>query len=220
MATTLPLAVFLKEVSHSPAAILLLAGFCCANFVALVLLSWMPKFLYDQFGLSVALAGLSATLFAQFASMAGSPIGGWLADRAQAKRAGGRMTVQAIALFCGAPFVVLCSQTRSAVLLACALTAWGFFKGLYDANIFASMFDVIAPEVRGTAAGVMNMVGWLVGGGLAPVTIGFLAQRVGLGAAIGCTGTVYILGGVILLMASRLAARRPSLELQPVTPDR
>ena len=57
-----------------------------------------------------------------------------------------------------------------------ALTVWGFFKGLYDANIFASVFDVVRPEARGTAAGFMNAVGWLAGGGSAPLVIGIIAQ--------------------------------------------
>jgi MFS family permease len=203
------LPAILKYIGKSPAALLLLAGFCCANFVAMVLLSWMPKFLYDRFGLSVAVAGLSATLFIQLASMCGSPLGGWLADAVQQRRRGGRILVQAAALFCGAPFVLLCSVTRTPSILAAALTAWGLFKGLYDANIFASMFDVIPPEMRGSAAGIMNMTGWLIGGGLAPVTIGYLSQRVGLSAALGYTAGVYIIGGVLLLTASRVSQKIP-----------
>jgi MFS family permease len=201
----------LAHIRRNPAALLLLGGFCCANFVAMVLLSWMPKFLYDRFGLSVAVAGLSATLFVQLASMCGSPLGGWLADTMQKRRLGGRILVQAAALLCGAPFVVLCSQTRSAVVLTAALVAWGLFKGLYDANIFASIFDVIPAEARGTTAGVMNMVGWLCGGGSAPVTIGYLSQKVGLSVAIGFTAGIYVAGGMTLLLAAYFA-RAPESE--------
>ncbi|MBV9406839.1 MAG: hypothetical protein JO211_15940 [Acidobacteriaceae bacterium] len=50
----------------------------------------------------------------------------------------------------------------------------------------------------------MNMVGWLGGGGLAPVTIGFLAQHIGLVSALSLTGCVYLVGGVVLLAASSL----------------
>ena len=197
----------LRYIAKTPAAVLLLFGFCCANFVAMVLLSWMPKFLYDRFGLSVALAGLSATLFVQLASMCGSPLGGWFADVMQQRRAGGRIRVQAIALLCGAPFVFLCSQTRSPSMLAGALIAWGLCKGFYDANIFASMFDVMPAEARGTAAGVMNMIGWLCGGGLAPVAVGYLSERVGLSQAIGFTAAVYVVGALVLAAASLLARR-------------
>jgi nitrate/nitrite transporter NarK len=191
---------FLAEVRHSPATLLLLGGFCCANFVALVLLSWMPKFLYDQFGLSVAISGLSATLFAQFASMGGSSLGGWLADYLQSKRAGGRIKVQAAAMLCGAPFVFLCGQVHAMPVLVTTLIAWGLMKGIYDANIFASLFDVVRIENRGAAAGLLNMVGWL-GGGSAPVAVGFLAEHIGLPAALSCTAVLYVLGGSLLLLA-------------------
>lgn len=198
---------FLKILIKTPSAMLLMGGFACANFVALVLLSWMPNFLYDRFHLTLAMAGLSATLFVQLASCAGSPLGGWCADWLRNRMAGGRMLVQAAAVLCGAPFVFLCGVTKSLVVVAVALTAWGLFKGLYDANIFASVYDVIPPEARGTAAGFMNMIGWLGGGGIAPVAIGLLAERYSLSAAIALTSLVYLLAGVIVLTAAlRFAA--------------
>jgi MFS family permease len=182
-------------------AILLMAAFMCANFVALVLLSWMPAFLFDKFHLSLAASGLTATLFVQLASMAGSPTGGWCADILRRKTPGGRMWIQAIGLLGGAPFVVLCGWTRSVALLIVALTAWGFFKGIYDANIFASIFDVIPANARGKAAGLMNMTGWL-GGGIAPVAVGFVAQRSSLSTAIMLAASVYVAGAILLAIAA------------------
>jgi MFS family permease len=203
----MPWRQFLRLIWGAPAAVLLMAAFLCANFVAVVLLSWMPKFLYDRFHLSLAAAGLMATVFVQLASMAGSPLGGWLADRLHRRRAGGRMMVQAAGVLGGAPFVVLCGLTHSTLWLIVALTAWGLFKGLYDANIFASLFDVIPPEARGTAAGFMNMVGWLGGGGTAPIVIGYIAGRESLGAAIAMAASVYLVAGVLLIAASARGAK-------------
>jgi MFS family permease len=105
-----------------------------------------------------------------------------------------------IGVLCGAPFVVLCGLTQSVTLLIVALTFWGFFKGLYDANIFASVFDVVRPEARGTAAGFMNTVGWLGGGGTAPVVIGLIATRTGLGAAIALASVVYVAAAVLIVV--------------------
>lgn len=180
---------------------LLMAAFACANFVAVVLLSWMPKFLYDRFHMSLAMAGLTATAFVQLASMAGSPAGGWLADILRRRSPRGRMMVQAVGVFGGAPFVVLCGLTHSVAWLIVALTAWGFFKGLYDANIFASMFDVVKPEARGQAAGMMNAVGWLGGGGSAPLVIGIIAAERGLGVSIAMASVVYLAAGALLIAA-------------------
>jgi MFS family permease len=191
---------------RTPVAVLLMGAFLCANFVALVLLSWMPTFLKQEFHLNLAASGLAATIFVQLASMTSSPLGGWWADVLRRKSPGGRMKVQAIGLICGAPFVVLCGWTRSIPVLIVGLAAWGFFKGLYDANIFASLFDVVPPESRGTAAGFMNMIGWL-GGGAAPLVVGFVARSYSLGLAISMAAVVYVVGAVLLGCAS-VAARR------------
>jgi fucose permease len=87
------------------------------------------------------------------------------------------------------------------------LTLWGLFKGLYDANIFASVYDVMPPQVRGTAAGFINMMGWL-GGGAAPVMIGWIAERIGASRAISLSAFVYVAAGALLLTATTFFIRR------------
>lgn len=191
---------FARAAARTPTLLLIMMAFLCANFVAVVLLSWMPKFLFDRFHMSLAGAGLTATLFVQLASMAGSPVGGWMADRMRRKTARGRMLVQLAGVACGAPFVLLCGLTQSTGWLIVALTAWGFCKGLYDGNIWAAAFDVVAPDRRGTAVGVMNAIGW-IGGGTAPWLVGIVAGRSSLGYAIALTSGVYVLAAGLLAAA-------------------
>jgi sugar phosphate permease len=191
---------FLRLALRTPTLLALMGAFMCANFVAVVLLSWMPKFLYDRFDMGLAMAGLTATIFVQLASMAGAACGGWLADSWRRRSRRGRMAVQLTGVLGGAPFVALCGMSGSVPVLIVALTLWGFFKGLYDANIFASVFDVVGPEARGTAAGFMNTVGWLAGGGSAPLVIGIIAERSSLGAAIALASIVYVAAGVLLFI--------------------
>jgi MFS family permease len=189
----------IATILRTPSAVMLMATFVCSNFVAVVLLSWMPTFLHERFKMSLAMAGLSATIFAQLAGMAGAATGGWLADAAVRRTTRGRLIVQAVGVFAGAPFVLLCGLTQSVTWLMVALAGWGFFKGLYDANIFASPFDVIRPEARGTMAGLMNCVGWLGGGGSAPIIVGIIAQKTSLGFAIATTSIVYCVAGLLLV---------------------
>jgi MFS family permease len=209
----LSITAVIKIVWLTPTALLLMSAFLCANFVAVVLLSWMPKFVHDQFHMGLALAGLTATLYVQLASMVGSVSGGWLADRMSKLTPKGRILVQATGVFGGAPFVAICGLTRSTVWLVIALTAWGFFKGLYDANIFASVFDVIRPEARGTAAGFMNSAGWLGGGG-APVIVGLIAVRYNLGVGIALASFVYIAAGILLIAAAVFFVGRDSVKMR------
>src|SRR5262249_37639498 len=171
--------------------------------------SWMRKFLFDRFHMSLSTAGLTATAFVQLASLAGAPAGGWLADWWRQRAQGGRVAVQALGMFAGAPFVAMCGTTSSVAVLVVALTCWGFFKGLYDANIFASAFDLVPPEARGRTAGFMNMIGWLAGGGSAPLVIGLVAERSSLGAALALASVVYLAAGALLLAAIFFSRHNP-----------
>ncbi len=203
-----------REIFRSPTAILLLAVFCGANFVAAMFLTWTPSFLKEKFHMNLALAGLTGTIYIQLASAVGSPFGGYVADRLSRRFAGGRMLTQMIGLAFGAPFVFLTGNTLSMATLMGAMTLFGFFKGMYDANIFASVYDVIHPKARGTAAGVMNAVGW-TGGALAPAVIGWVVSRAGpagevavMSRALATGGTVYLVSASVLLIGIVLFVRR------------
>ena len=53
---------------------------CSLCFVGMVLLTWMPKFLYDKFHFEPRRLGTHRNVFIQLASMGRSLVGGWLAD--------------------------------------------------------------------------------------------------------------------------------------------
>ncbi|HEX4644693.1 MAG TPA: MFS transporter, partial [Verrucomicrobiae bacterium] len=155
---------------HSPTALLLLAAFLGANFVAAIFLAWTPTFLVEKFHFQLTSAGLSGSVFIHLASAVSVPIGGWLADRWARRYAGGRILVQALGLFLGAGFVFLVGTTQSVGVLLLVMSLFGLCKGLYDSNIFAAIFDVVEPRARSSAAGIMNTVGW-GGGALGPLVV-------------------------------------------------
>jgi MFS family permease len=187
------------DVFRVPMVLLLMAVFVGANFVAMIFLTWLPSYLNRRFGMSLTLSGLNATLWLQAASVLGVLIGGWLADRWTARRRGGRMLVQAIGLFAGAPLIFLTGWTVSVPVLVMALAGFGLFKGFYDANIWAALYDHVPQPRRATAMGFMNAIGWL-GGGTAPVLIALAAERFGMSVALSATSLIYILFGTLLLV--------------------
>ena len=67
------------------------------------------------------------------------------------------------------PFLFLTGWTLSVPVPIQAMTRFGYFKGLYDANIFASQHHVVRPEHRVRAVGGRNSTGYL-GFGIAPGT--------------------------------------------------
>ncbi|NUM56651.1 MAG: MFS transporter [Candidatus Hydrogenedentes bacterium] len=197
----------------TPTTLFLLGAFLCANFVAAVMLSWMPSLLHEKFNLSLTRAGFEAVVYLQVASMCASPLGGWLADNLRGRFFGGRMFVQATGVFLGAPFVYATGTTSTLSTLVVVMACWGFCKGLYDANIFASIYDVIPANARGTAAGLMNCIGWLAGAGTAPIIVGRIADQYDLGYAIALTSGVYIAAGVILMLGALFFIRRDAERL-------
>jgi MFS family permease len=183
---------------------MLLAVFGCANFVAAVFLTWLTDFVYTKFHLSLTYSSVTANIFTM-ASLVGALCGGLSADRA-ARRPGGRIRVQALGLFVGAPFIYAVGSASTIPLLIAAMIAVGLCKGFYDANIFASVYDVVPARIRGTTAGLMNTIGWAFAS-LGPWAIGRAADRYGLSVAIGSISAVYVVGGLLALVAAWLAAR-------------
>jgi MFS family permease len=192
----------LRIVLQNPTVVLHLLAFSGTIFGTAVLLIWTPKFLHDKFDLDLGMAGLNATLCPQAASMVGAVLGGWLADRLRGRLLGGRIVVQCAAVFCIPLFVYLCGRMDSLVGVLTVLTGWGLFKGIYDANIFASVFEVVPPESRGTIAGYLNMMGWMIGGTTAGPVIGYLAWYYhDLGRAISAAAPVYVVAGLLLAIS-------------------
>ncbi|GAB2640585.1 MFS transporter [Emticicia sediminis] len=192
----------IKQVFKQPMVWILVAVFVGANFVASIFLTWMPSFLYNKFNMSLSMAGLNATFYLQMASVLGVISGGFLADKLVKTYRGGRMMAQSIGLMMGVPFIFLAGWTLSIPILILALIGFGYFKGLYDANIWASLHDVVKPKNRATAVGFMNSIGWF-GGGIAPIAIAYASTKYGMSASISATSALYLVFGLLLIFGIR-----------------
>ena len=200
----------LETLLMNPVVRLLMLAFVGANFVAVVFLTWMPSFLYRKFHMSLSMAGLNGTLYLQLSSVVGVLCGGLLADVLARKFAGGRMLTQAVGLFVGIPFLFLTGWAATVPAVIFGMICFGYCKGIYDANIFASLYDVVAVRQRGIAAGLMNSLGWL-GGGFAPIVIALAAGKYGMGPSISGTAFVYLASGLLMLLAAQrtIAGAKP-----------
>jgi MFS family permease len=191
-----------RKVLASRSVVLLILAFVGANFVAMVFLTWMPSYLHRTFGMNLSMSGFNATAWLQSASVGGVLTGGVLADRLARRRPGARALTQAVGLACGVPFLFLTGRTLSIPTLVIAMACFGYFKGLYDANIFASLYDVVTVEVRATAAGWLNSLGWL-GAGFAPVLVAAASRHFGMSACLSATSVIYLCCSLLLLAAAR-----------------
>jgi MFS family permease len=209
-----PFAQTYKTILQNPLALCLMGVFIGANFVATIFLAWTPTFLVEKFGFKLASAGLSGTVFIHLASALSVPVAGLAADRLARKHPGGRMMVQGAGLVVGAVFIAIVGTTKDVTTLLAAMVCFGICKGFYDSNIFASLFDVIDPRARGSAAGIMNTAGW-GGGALGPLAVGWISKHgrhatemENMSEAIAFGGLIYLLGAAALLVAIIYCGRR------------
>jgi MFS family permease len=201
----------LMALARNKAALVMIAVFMGANFVAVVFLVWMPTFLQRKFNMHLGAAGLNGTVYVQAASVAGVIAGGFLADFLRRRTPGGRQLVQAAGLLGGVGFLFFVGHSVTVTALFVSMTGFGLFKGLYDANIWASLYDFVPTTQRGLATGVMNSLGWL-GAGFAPVAFALASRRYGPGACVSMTSGIYLVLAVpLLLLAAKRGRRRAAL---------
>ena len=205
----------LQALGKRPTALVLMAVFAGANFVATIFLTWTPTFLVDKFHFGLSSAGFSGSAYINLASLVSVPLGGYFADRFARSHAGGRILVQACGLLFGAAFVAIVGLAETLPWLLGSMVVFGLCKGIYDSNIFASVCDVVEPRARASATGLMNTVGW-AGGALGPLAVG-IATTYGrhgtdtvanMSEAIAFGAVIYVAGAGALIWAGLKMAPR------------
>jgi MFS family permease len=202
----------LKEFARNRAAWLLAAVFVGANFVAMIFTVWLPTYLFRQFHMSLTMSGLNGSAYLQIASIVGVVSGGAAADawvRLRRGDKGARMRVQAIGLFCGVPFLFLSGWTTTVSAVLAAMIGFGFFKGVYDSNLWAALYDVTPIERRGATLGIMNSLGW-IGGAAAQLCIGAASLRLGMSICLSATAVIYLGIAIALAAGSKRCAGYPA----------
>lgn len=91
-----------------------------------------------------------------------------------------------------------------------AAAAYGVFRGFFEVNTHASLFDVIAPKYRSTAVGLLNMIAFFFGG-LSGVVMGWLSQKWGVRGfefGFGLMAASYVLAAALMLFSFLFTFRR------------
>ena len=163
----------------NPSALCATAGFVAIVFVNNAYLFWAPKFAAEKFAIDVGEAGKGVMLWHHLFAFGAILVGGVLTDRFVSKMPRFRLGFQILALFCGAPMLLWIGLSQSFVTLLVAASAYGVFRGFFEVNTHASLFDVVPPQYRSTAVGLLNMIAFFFGG-LSGVAMGALSQKFGV----------------------------------------
>ena len=202
MGTKSPIRASLKAYFCNPSALLATGGFLAVVFANNAYLSWAPKFMARKFALGVGAAGYGAMLYHHVAAFVAIMAGAFLTDACVRRNPRFRLLLQTVALLLGAPALILFGFAPSCIAAWAGVALYGVFRGLFEVNAHASLFDVVPPCHRSTAEGLMTMVAFFTGS-LSPLMIGALSDKYGVrGFEIGFS----ILGVGYLLGAAAIAA--------------
>ena len=190
----------LFAVFRKPSFILLALAFSGMNFVGVGFLVWMPTFLHEKYGFSLSRAGFDATFYHHVAAFVGVLVAARITDMLTDKIKGIRAIVPMLGLLAGAPFIYLMGKSGSLSVLYVTLVLFGLFRGVYEANLWASIYDMIDVRYRSAATGFMLSFG-LVIGALAPYILGILKPVFGLANGFACLSAVYVCSGLFILIA-------------------
>lgn len=197
------LSMFFKK----PTALLLTAAFAGMVFVNVGFMTWMPTFLHEKFGFSLARSGFDATFYHYVAAFIGVLAGARVADRYSNKIVGMRGIVQGFGLLLGAPFIILLGMGNTPLVIYIALALFGIFRGIYDSNIFAALYDVIEPKFRSTATGLMLMFAFVTGAS-APYILGKIKPVLGLAWGLSALSVVYVFSALCIFISVRFFYRK------------
>ena len=200
----------LRVVLNRPAALYVCAVFFLASGAGAGIAVWAPTFLHDALGLDLAGSALYGLVMMNIAGLVFVPFGSLLAERFAGRTPMGHFYTLAIGLALAGLLLLPLVAAKSAMVVGCVLLASSAGKGLFDGCIYAAMHDVVPRRARGTAVGLMTMLGFC-GAGLTPIFVAQASEAVGMAAAMTSMAILYF-SAAVLLMATRVSTRRTIVE--------
>ncbi|NGM60870.1 MFS transporter [Sphingobacterium sp. SGG-5] len=197
----------IKNLAANRTAVLLTSAFTCMVFVNVGYLTWTSTFLHEKFDLGLTEAGFSSMFYHHAFAFVGVMVAGKLSDRLAGKNAGGRLKIQAWALLLGAPFIFLMGLGTDLPVVYVGLSIFGLFRGMYDSNIYASLFSVVDEKIRASVASAMIMCSYIIGS-LAPVVLAYFKVGFGLTNGLASLSLFYVLGSVLIFIALKFTFKK------------
>ena len=201
----------LALLTQTPTLLWIIVSGALHNFNMYALATFVPALLIRHHGLGVRQAGaLSGLMFGVFGGI-GLLVGGWVSDRAAARKEGGRLLVSTWALALSVPLLVLfLVQPRGEIGRALAFVCPALLlMYLYYAPVYATIQDVVEPARRGLAMAVYFCAMYVMGASMGPVGTGVLSDRLAARAAAAA-------GSPVVTEAARAQGLHEAMYIVPV----
>ncbi|MEO8033292.1 MAG: MFS transporter, partial [Acidobacteriota bacterium] len=149
------------------------------NFNMYALGSFLAPLLMRYHGADLRGAGLMTTMIYGLSGIPGLLVGGALADRWSTKRRDGRLLVAAFATLLSAPFMLLAllRPAHDLVLFVFFGVLGCMVMYVYYASVYATLQDIVAPSLRGTAMALYFFAMYVLGASFGPLGTGMASDH-------------------------------------------
>ena len=199
---------------EKPSAILVMFAFGMLIFGSNCFRTWMPAYLQQAgWNLSPGSAAFHAVFWYYLGSFLGIFWGARTSDRLTHRRPGIRLVIMAVGMAIAAPTMALMVNMPCLWLSAVMMFFFGLGNGFFDCNLYAGLFDVVAPRYRSAAMGFYLCGAFLIG---CPATavLGWVGHHYSLGFGMAIFGATYALGAVAIFIARAVFYRRDAVTAQ------
>lgn len=148
------------------------------NFIAYAVNGFMPAYLGRYHGLDLRQANVAAGLMLGGVGILSLLLGGPLADWSRRRRPNGRLLLGSTAFLAFTPCVYLALRQPAGRVLPFVILmgiGWMLFY-LYYATVYASVHDVVRPELRGSAMSLYFFWMYVLGGAFGTAILGMLSD--------------------------------------------
>jgi len=200
----------------TPSVLFATLGFCAVVFVNNAYIFWAPAFVMEKFKgaaapMTLTQAAGGTMLYHHVAAFCAIIAGGFLTDWMVVRYPRFRLLLQGTALLLGAPMIYWIGAADGVKTTWLAMAGYGIFRGLFEVNTHASLFDVVPAKYRSTAVGLMTMTAFFLGT-IPTVMIGkfcdLRGKVVGIQQGFSVLACVYVLGAAAIFCSMIFTFRR------------
>jgi predicted MFS family arabinose efflux permease len=173
------------------------------SLAAWMLITWLPIFLYDSFGMNLMQSGFFGNLALTGPLLVGSMLGGVLSDCVASGKPKRRMILMFSFYALALPWPILFRSAGGAFFVLASAFIFQLCRALGELNCYPLMYDLVSPERRSTALGISNSANSIFGG-LGALIVGYYKQSLGFQAVFGMVPILIALAVGGLLMSYRL----------------
>lgn len=190
-----------KRILRTPTLVAVFVGGALISFGMNGLVGWAPTFLSRELSLSTREATLILGTYGLAAGIAGTLVGGAIADALQRRMPSARIVTSVVGFFLGGPLLVWLLHIRDMSVFVPVFCAAFFFLTWYNGPLTAVIFDVTPLRIATTVSGAYLMFIHLAGDAIAFPLVGYLSDAFGLHRAVVLLPIAAMLGALVCLAA-------------------